>query len=57
VNQFVAFSGGIDSTALALLEPDAIPIFTDTGWEFPELYAHIEKFERVTGRKVERPQG
>jgi len=49
---YIAFSGGIDSTALALLCPDAQPIFTDTGWEFPELYAHIEKFERVTGRGV-----
>lgn len=57
MNRYVAFSGGIDSTALALLEPDATPIFTDTGWEFPELYAHIEKFERVTGRTVERPHG
>src|SRR3990167_3509292 len=50
----VAFSGGIDSTALALLNPDAQPVFTDTGWEFPELYAHIERFEAVTGRQVLR---
>lgn len=57
MNRFVAFSGGADSTALALLEPDATPVFTDTGWEFPELYAHIEKFERVTGRAVARPEG
>jgi hypothetical protein len=57
VKRYVAFSGGADSTALALLEPNAVPVFTDTGWEFPELYAHIERFERVTGRKVERPQG
>lgn len=57
MQKFVAFSGGADSTALALLEEDATPIFTDTGWEFPELYAHIEKFEQVTGRKVARPEG
>jgi len=49
---YVAFSGGIDSTALALLEPDAIPVFTDTGWEFPDLYAHIDRFQEVTGREV-----
>jgi len=51
---YIAFSGGKDSTALALLMPDAIPVFTDTGAEFPELYAHIDKFERVTGRVVFR---
>jgi len=41
----VAFSGGADSTALALLMKDAELVFTDTGWEFDELYAHIAKFE------------
>ena len=51
---YIAFSGGVDSTALALLMPDAIPVFTDTGWEFPETYAHIDKFEAVTGREVIR---
>ena len=51
---YVAFSGGADSTALALLCPEATPIFADTGWEFPELYQHIERFERQTGREVER---
>jgi len=51
---YVAFSGGVDSTALSLMYPEAIPIFTDTGWEFPELYAHIDKFEQVTGREVKR---
>lgn len=54
MRQFVAFSGGKDSTALALLEPDAIPVFNDTGWEFPAVYEHIERFEKVTGRKVLR---
>ncbi len=54
MKRFVAFSGGIDSTALALLEPDAVPIFADTGWEFPEIYEHQRKFTRVTGRPIIR---
>jgi hypothetical protein len=51
---YVAFSGGKDSTALALLLSDAIPVFTDTKWEHDPLYEHIGRFEQVTGRKVER---
>ena len=54
MKDYVAFSGGKDSTALALLLPDSIPVFTDTGAEFPEMYQHIEKFEQVTGREVLR---
>ncbi len=54
VMQYVAFSGGKDSTALALLYPDAIPVFTDTKWEHQEVYDHITRFERVTGREVVR---
>jgi len=57
LNKFVAFSGGVDSTALALIEKDAQPVFTDTGWEFPELYEHIENFEKKTDRKVIRIKG
>lgn len=53
---FVAFSGGKDSTALALLLEDSIPVFTDTGWEFDEVYQHIDKFEQTTGREVIRIQ-
>lgn len=56
---YVAFSGGPDSTALALLMDDATPVFTDPKWEFPDVYAHIERFEAVTGRQVlrlEHPQ-
>ena len=56
MNKFVAMSGGIDSTALALLMPDAELVFTDTGDEFPELYAHLDKFEVVTGRHINRIQ-
>lgn len=54
VNQFVSFSGGKDSTALALLLPDAVPIFADTGREFRPIYEHIKKFEQVTGREIVR---
>jgi hypothetical protein len=54
VNTYVAFSGGKDSTALALLLPDATPVFTDTGWEFDAIYEHLDKFEQVTGRAVVR---
>jgi len=54
MSDFVAFSGGVDSTALALLMPDATPIFTDTGWEFDHIYEHLDKFEQVTGREVVR---
>ena len=54
MTEYVAFSGGVDSTALALLMPDAKLLFTDTGWEFPHLYEHIERFEQVTGREVAR---
>lgn len=57
ITEFVAFSGGIDSTALALLMPDATPIFTDTGWEFDHIYEHLDRFERVTGREVVRIRG
>lgn len=52
----VALSGGADSTALALLEEDAELVFTDTRWEFPELYAHLDRFEAATGRTVRRLQ-
>lgn len=51
---FVAFSGGVDSTALALLMPDATPVFTDTGWEYQHVYDHITHFEQVTEREVVR---
>ena len=56
MSSYVAFSGGKDSTALALLMPKATPVFVDTGAEFPEMYEHIEKFEEVTGREVVRLQ-
>jgi hypothetical protein len=52
--QVIALSGGVDSTALALMVEDAQLVFTDTGWEFPELYAHLAKFEQVTKREIVR---
>jgi hypothetical protein len=54
MSAYVAFSGGIDSTALALVCPDATPIFTDTEWEHAELYAHLDRFQQVTGREIVR---
>jgi hypothetical protein len=55
--KIVSFSGGKDSTALAILEADAMPVFVDTQWEFDEIYRHIERFESVTGRKVFKLSG
>ena len=56
-----SFSGGKDSTALALrLIEEDWPldeiVFFDTGWEFPQMYKHIERFEEYTGRAVTRLQ-
>ncbi len=56
MTDYVALSGGVDSTALALLMPHAELVFTDTGWEFPELYAHLDRIEAVTGRAITRIQ-
>jgi len=52
--RIIAFSGGADSTALALIEKEGIPVFTDTGWEFAETYQHILSFESKTQRIVTR---
>lgn len=54
MTHYVALSGGIDSTALALLMYEADLVFTDTRDEFPELYAHLDKIEAVTGRTITR---
>jgi len=54
----ISFSGGKDSTAMALLmlEND-IPIHSvvafDTGWEFPAMYDHWRLFEAKTGLQIE----
>lgn len=54
MRDYVALSGGIDSTALALLMYEAELVFTDTRDEFPELYAHLDKIEQTTGRTITR---
>jgi hypothetical protein len=56
-----SFSGGKDSTAMVLrLIEESRPldeiVFFDTGWEFPQMYDHIAKFEAFTGRTVIRLQ-
>ena len=53
-----SFSGGKDSTAMLhlLLEQGRIPDkiqFFDTGWEFPDIYAHIKLVEQKTGLQVD----
>jgi len=57
-NNIISFSGGKDSTAMALLMlENNIPIHSvvafDTGWEFPAMYDHWKLFEAKTGLKVE----
>jgi hypothetical protein len=55
----VGLSGGKDSTCLALalaeLEPrDYEFIYTPTGDELPELFAHIDKLEGMLGQPIKR---
>ena len=56
----VAFSGGKDSTALALrlheLGERFSLLFTATGNELPELWAHFDEVVRMTGATVIRPK-
>jgi len=55
----VSFSGGKDSTAMLhwLIERgediEAV-VWFDTGWEFPEMAAHVDQVERQTGLPVTR---
>jgi 3'-phosphoadenosine 5'-phosphosulfate sulfotransferase (PAPS reductase)/FAD synthetase len=57
--KIVSFSGGKDSTAmlLMLLEKgwpvDEIRFF-DGGWEFPQMYDHLQEVEEYTGREITR---
>lgn len=59
MKNIVSFSGGKDSTAMLLMmlekgiKIDEI-IFCDTGKEFDELYAHVDKIESYIGRKITR---
>lgn len=55
----VSFSGGKDSTAmLHLLIDKQYPlddiVFFDTGWEWPEMYDHINLVEKNIGRPITR---
>jgi 3'-phosphoadenosine 5'-phosphosulfate sulfotransferase (PAPS reductase)/FAD synthetase len=56
-NNIVSLSGGKDSTAMLLMmlelgEPVHSAIFFDTGWEFPEMYPHLDLVARKTGVKI-----
>lgn len=59
MKQVVSLSGGKDSTAMLLMmlergeSVDEVVIF-DTGWEFPEMYEHIDKLEREVGMRFTR---
>lgn len=55
----VSLSGGKDSTAMLLRmieenQPIDEILFCDTGMEFPEMYAHLERLEKETGRTITR---
>ena len=55
----LSLSGGKDSTAmlLRLLEenrPVDLILFCDTGLEFPQMYAHLERLEAYIGRPIIR---
>lgn len=58
-NFVVSFSGGKDSTAMLLKmiesgEKIHSVIFFDTEWEFPEMYDHISKVEKMINMKIYR---
>jgi len=59
MNNIISLSGGKDSTAMLLMmiekkiKVDHI-VFFDTGWEFPEMYKHIDKLEKYIGREIVR---
>jgi 3'-phosphoadenosine 5'-phosphosulfate sulfotransferase (PAPS reductase)/FAD synthetase len=55
MNYFVSVSGGLDSTALAILcskDKHWRYIFADTGDEFPQVYEHLDKMESVLGIEI-----
>lgn len=55
----VSLSGGKDSTAMLLRmveenQPIDEILFCDTGMEFSEMYDHLERLEKETGRNITR---
>jgi len=59
MKNIASFSGGKDSTAmvLRLIEEDwplDEIVFFDTGWEFPQMHEHIDRFEQYIGRPITR---
>jgi 3'-phosphoadenosine 5'-phosphosulfate sulfotransferase (PAPS reductase)/FAD synthetase len=59
MNNIISLSGGKDSTAMLLMmlehnEPIHSVVFFDTGWEFPEMYEHIDKLEKYIYMKIWR---
>ena len=58
MNYFVSVSGGLDSTALAIIVSKKIKgaryVFADTGDEFPQVYEHLDKMENILGIEIIR---
>ena len=59
MRRVVSLSGGKDSTAMLLMMLDRnVPfddvVFFDTGWEFPQMYEHLDKLESDTGIRITR---
>jgi len=59
VNNILSISGGKDSTAMMLEmiergEKIHSAVFFDTGWEFPQMFDHIDKLEKYTGIRIWR---
>lgn len=57
----VSLSGGKDSTALFLMMLEKgmqvdEAVFFDTGWEFPQMYDHLDRLEKETGFTITRLQ-
>lgn len=55
----VSLSGGKDSTAMLLMllergESIEDIVFFDTGWEFPQMYEHLDRLEQFTGLHITR---
>lgn len=55
----ISLSGGKDSTAMLLMmlergEPIHSAVFFDTGWEFPQMYDHLDRLERQAGIDIVR---